>query len=65
VMEIGSGRPISDLGLPRSVKELLDKFLSSGDLAACETVVGVVYGHEEIGLHTNSIRTLGFSQEGR
>jgi hypothetical protein len=28
--EIGSGRPISDLGLPRRVKELLDEFLSSG-----------------------------------
>ena len=33
VREIGSGRPISDLGFPRSVKELLDEFLSSGGIA--------------------------------
>jgi hypothetical protein len=45
--------------LPQSVKELLDEFLSSGGLAVCETAVGVVYGHGEMGLHTNSIRTLG------
>jgi hypothetical protein len=63
--EIGSGRPISDPGLLRSVKELLDEFLSSGGLAACETAAGVVYGHREIGLHTNSVRTLGSVREGR
>jgi hypothetical protein len=32
--EIGSGRPISDPGLLRSVKEILDEFLlSSGGIA--------------------------------
>ena len=63
--EIGSGRPISDPSLVQSVKELLDEFLSSGGLAACETAVGVVYGHREIGLHTNSVKTLGSVWEGR
>jgi hypothetical protein len=63
--EIGSRRPISDLGLRRSVKESLDEFLSSGGLVVCETTVGVVYGHEEIGLHTNSVRTLGSAREER
>jgi hypothetical protein len=30
-----------------------------------ETAVGGVYGHGEIGLYTNGVRTLGFVQEGR
>ena len=63
--EIESGRPISDPSLLQNVKELLDEFLSSGSLVACETTVGVVYGHGEIGLHTNSVRTLGSAREGR
>jgi hypothetical protein len=63
--EIGSRRPILDPGLLRSVKDFLDEFLSSGGLAMCETTIGVVYGHGEIGLHTNSVRTLGYSWEGR
>ena len=63
--EIGSGRPISDLGLLRSVEELLDEFLRSRGLVACQTAVGVVYGHREIGLHTSSVRTLGSIRKGR
>jgi hypothetical protein len=38
---------------------------SSGSLAACETIVGVGYGHGKIGLYTNSVRTLGSVREGR
>jgi hypothetical protein len=34
-------------------------------LATCETTVGVVYGHGEIGLHSNSVSTLGSAREGR
>jgi hypothetical protein len=34
VREIGIGRPISDLVLLQSVKELLDDFSSSGDIVA-------------------------------
>jgi hypothetical protein len=31
----------------------------------CETTVGMVYGHREIGLHSDSVRTLGSAREGR
>ena len=63
--EIGSGKPISDLGFPRRVKELLDEFFKLKRLATCETTVGMVYGHGEIGLHSDSVSTLGSAREGR
>ena len=38
---------------------------SSGSIAASETAAGGVYGHGEIGLYTNGVRTLGSVREGR
>jgi hypothetical protein len=43
----------------------LTALTSSGSIVASETTDGVVYGHGEIGLYINGVRTLGSIQEGR
>jgi hypothetical protein len=39
--------------------------VSLGGIAVCETAAGVVYGHRERRIHTNSAGALGSVREGR
>ena len=64
--EIVFGGPISDPGLRRSVKEILDEFFKLRMFKrCCETATGMVYDHRETGLYTNGVRTVRFVRKGR
>jgi hypothetical protein len=79
VLQLGIRAKVSTLSLDGPVEWSLDRgceeklcledqfrtLVSSGGTAVCETAAGVVYGHRERGLHTNSAGALGSVREGR
>ena len=79
MLQFGIRSKVSTLSLDGLVEWSLDRgceeklcleeqfwtLVSSGSIAVCETAAGVVYGHRERGLHTNSAGALGALREGR
>ena len=79
VLQLGIRAKVSTLSLDGPVEWSLDRgceeklclkdqfqtLVRLGGIAVCETVAGVVYGHRERGLHTNSAGALVFVREGR